>query len=210
MRLIFLSVSVISILAFLIVMACEGISGDWCSLISENSLILGSGAIHLTLLSLGLFFLWKKDLRSMLDSLGFPGEPKKVLLYTVASLIAIFSVLLIVGVLSLYFGFNDQEKVSEKINTLPIFVLAFAVFGAPITEELFFRGFLAGRFGVVISSLLFGFMHLAYGSTVEVIGAFLIGIVLALTFRLSKSITPCILAHMGYNTLAIIVMVLFT
>lgn len=210
MRRIFLFVAVISILSFLTVMACETITGDWCSFISDNSLYFGSGAIHLTLLSLALFFLWKRDLRSMLDSLGFPGEPKKVLLYTVASLIAIFSVLLVVSLAALYLGFNDQDKVADKINTLPLFVLAFAAFGAPVTEELFFRGFLTSRLGVFGSSVLFGAMHLAYGSTVEIIGAFLIGIVLALTFRLSKSITPCILAHMGYNVLAIIVMVLFT
>ncbi|MEW6749341.1 MAG: type II CAAX endopeptidase family protein [Candidatus Micrarchaeota archaeon] len=209
MRPLLLFVAALSILSYLIVVSCGLVPGTICSFITDNALYIGSAAIHLALLSLAIFFLWKTDLRSMLGSLGFPGEPKKVILFTILCLAGIFAVLFVLTMGALYLGVNDQGKVVDKINGLPFYVLAFAAFGAPITEELFFRGFLTSRFGVIGSSLLFGAMHLAYGSVVELAGAFLLGIVLALTFRLSKSITPCILAHMAYNTLAITVMLVF-
>lgn len=143
-------------------------------------------------------------------SMGFPGNLKGTVLYTIICLVAIFVALFVLGVASLVFGFNDQHKVSEKIAGLPPIILALAVLGAPVSEELFFRGLLTSRFGILASSVAFGLMHFAYGSFIEVIGAFLIGIILAAIFRLSGSITPCILAHMAYNALAITVMRVLT
>jgi hypothetical protein len=209
MKRLFLLISILSILTFFSVLVCGSAEG-MCSVISEHSFYIGSASLHLAMISLAFFFLWKKDLRSMLESIGFPGDIKKNLIYSAITLVSIFAVLLILGMVSLFLGFNDQQKVSEKITSLPFAVLLFAAFGAPISEELFFRGFLTSRVGVLASSLLFGAMHLAYGSTVEILGAFLIGIILALAFKLSKSITPCIVAHMAYNAMAITVMVLFT
>jgi membrane protease YdiL (CAAX protease family) len=210
MKRLFLVLSIFSAFSFVTVLACQLSSAAACSPLNEYATYAGSAAIHLGLLSLAMFFLWKEDLRSTLAPLGFPGSLKSVAIYTVLCLIAIFIALFALGVISLAFGFNDQQKVSEKITGLPIFILVFAALGAPITEELFFRGFLTSRFGIVVSSVVFGLMHFAYGSTIEVIGAFLIGLILAATFKLSKSIAPCILAHMAYNALAIVVMRLFT
>jgi membrane protease YdiL (CAAX protease family) len=56
---------------------------------------------------------------------------------------------------------------------------------------------------VIFSAFVFGLLHFAYGSIVEVIGALLIGVVLGATFKITRNITPCILAHMVYNILAI-------
>jgi membrane protease YdiL (CAAX protease family) len=207
MRRIFFSIFLFSILLFITVTACQALGGvGICQAVSDNSLYLGSGAIHLGLLSLAFFFLWKKDLKTTLQSIGFPGEPVKVVVFSVLCLMAIFLLLFTLAFASLLLGFNDQQKVTEKISDLPLLVLLFAAVGAPITEELFFRGYLTGRIGIVASSAVFGLMHLAYGSVVEIVGAFVIGLVLASTMKLSKSVTPCILAHMAYNTLAIIVM----
>ena len=209
MKRLFLSIALISLLVFFAVLFCAGGEGI-CSVLSENSLYIGSASMHLVILFSALFFLWRKDLKTLLRDLDFPGDIKKNLLYSAMTLVSIFAVLFILAMVSMYLGFNDQQKVSEKITGLPMVVLLFAAFGAPITEELFFRGFLAGRVGILASSLLFGVMHLAYGSMVEVLGAFLIGVVLASAFKLSKSITPCLVAHITYNVMAITVMVLFT
>ncbi|MFH0738076.1 MAG: type II CAAX endopeptidase family protein [Candidatus Micrarchaeota archaeon] len=209
MRRIFLFLSISSILLFASVTACGFFGWGSCAFLTDNALYLGSGAIHFGLISLALFFLWKGDIKSTMEPLGFPGKPLHVILFSVATLAAIFVVLLVLGIASMLLGFNDQQNVTDKIADLPLIVLIFAALGAPITEELFFRGFLTDKFGIIGSSLLFGMMHVAYGSLVEVIGAFLIGVVLAIAFKMSKSITPCILAHMAYNALAITVMVMF-
>ena len=78
----------------------------------------------------------------------------------------------------------------------------------PITEEVFFRGFvfsgLIPRFGVgkamVLSALVFSAFHLSLGVLVPV---FLTGLLLALLYRKTESIWPCVLAHAGQNGLAV-------
>jgi hypothetical protein len=151
-----------------------------------------------------MFFLWKDDFRSTLESVGFPGSLKWAVVNSAAILVSIFVALFILGYVSLLLGFNDQEKIAEKVGGLPFPILIFAALVAPISEELFFRGLLTPRIGVVFSSLAFGLSHLAYGSTVEVAGTVVVGIILGFAFRMSKSVTPCILAHMAYNSLAVL------
>lgn len=170
----------------------------------------GSGSIHLGLFSLAMFFLWEKDIGTTLRSIGMPGKVRDNAFYTFMTLSAIFLVLFCLGVAAILLNFNDQAKVSEKINALPLAVLLFAVIGAPLTEELFFRAFLVPRAGVVLSAIIFGLMHFAYGSVVEVLGAVAIGLVLGASFRFTKSATPCMLAHMIYNAISITVITLLS
>ncbi len=66
-------------------------------------------------------------------------------------------------------------------------------------EEVFFRGFLAKHAGALVSSVLFALAHFAYGSVVEVAGAFALGLVLAAAFGQNKNLVPNILAHFFYN-----------
>jgi membrane protease YdiL (CAAX protease family) len=170
---------------------------------------LYDGALHLGIFSLAMYFLWQKDLPTTLNSLGFPGGLKNNVLYTIGGLLAIFLLVFALSMAALVLGFNDQAKVTQKIAGLPLYVLAMAVIFAPISEELLFRALLVPRVGIVLSSLIFGSLHLAYGSVVEVVGVALVGIILALAFRFSKSITPCILIHMIYNFLSIAAMRFF-
>ncbi|MEW6722738.1 MAG: type II CAAX endopeptidase family protein [Candidatus Micrarchaeota archaeon] len=222
MKRIFLFSSLAGIFLFLIVLLCQF---PQCKPITDLSLYLGSAAIHVTILSLAMFFLWKGDLKSTLASVGFPGTLKGAILYTAACLMAIFAMLFVLGAIAIAAGVNDQQKITDKIAGLPLIVLLFAAIGAPITEELFFRGFLVtaserhllslpkplpALAAIVLSSVVFGLVHLSYGSIVEVIGTFSVGLILGATFRLSKSVTPCILAHMAYNSLALIVMTMFS
>jgi membrane protease YdiL (CAAX protease family) len=167
---------------------------------------LYDGALHLGMLSFAMYFLWQKDLKSTLQAMGFPGSLKSNVLYTIGGLLAVFLLVFALSVAALLLGFNDQAKVTQKIAGLPFYVLAMAVLFAPISEELLFRALLVPRIGVVLSSLVFGSLHLAYGSVVEVVGVAMVGMVLALVFRFSKSITPCILIHLIYNFLSIVAM----
>jgi membrane protease YdiL (CAAX protease family) len=210
MRRIFLAFSIFSILLFLATFGCQIIGTGACSFLSDNAIYIGSGAIHLGLLSIAMLFLWKGDLRSTLEGIGFPGKLKTVIGYTAGTLFSMFVLLFILGLVAVFWGFNDQEKVSDKITGLPLPILLFAALVAPVTEELFFRGLLTPRIGVVFSSVVFGILHFSYGSNIEVLGTFAVGLVLGTSFKLSKSITPCILSHMAYNMLAIIVMKVLT
>jgi len=167
---------------------------------------LYEGSIHLAIFSLAMYLLWKKDLRTTLGSIGLPGDIKRTALFTVAGLAVIFSLLIVLGLISLAAGFNDQAKIAEKVSDLPLYLLLLAIVLAPITEELLFRAALVPRIGIVLSSLVFGLLHLAYGSVLEVVGVFFVGIILAGIYRMSKSITPCIIIHFIYNLLSIMMM----
>lgn len=209
MKRLFLLLSLAAAFSLSAVLFCQASEQGACSFISDNSVYFGSGAIQIGIFSVAMFFLWRGGLRETMDSVGFPGELKSVAFYTFISLSAITLVLTILSAAALLMDFDDQEKVLEKVVGLPIIILLLAAFAAPVFEELFFRALLVPRLGVLGSSLIFGLVHFTYGSTAEILGAFAIGIVLAATYRMSKSITPCILAHVLYNAMAIAFMRLF-
>lgn len=207
MKRLFLALALLSIFFFIATLSCMSIPAmPFCSILISNSLIIGSGAIQIGLLSIALLFLWDKDLKSMLMKLGFPGKLSTTVIYSVAGFIAMFALLILVGIAAMGFGFDDQYKISEKVGSLPWYLLVFAVLFAPICEELFFRGLLVPRFGVIGPAILFGLSHLAYGSVMEIVGVFAIGLVLGTIFKMSKSITPCIVVHLLYNFVSISVM----
>lgn len=211
MRLYFLFFGLLSLFALFLVLSCGSFRGiPLCPAVLDNALVIGSGAIHGVLLCTALFFLWNPDWKALLCRLGLPGKPLEAALYTIGALIAIFAALFTMSLIMFFAGINDQEKVAEKIGGLPLYILAFAVILAPLSEELFFRGLLVPRLGILGSSALFSLSHITYGSVVEVAGVFLVGIILGYVFRRSGSIAPCILSHMLYNGISITVMRLLT
>lgn len=127
---------------------------------------------------------------------------------TLAILFAMLAVSFVIVSIANTAGVNDLQRVGEAIGEtlqtsllLMLYLLTVRVF----TEELFFRGFLVGRIGVFGSSLVFGLAHVFFGSVVEVIGAFALGLVLAIFFQKNKNIFPNIAAHFLYNILALVI-----
>ena len=74
---------------------------------------------------------------------------------------------------------------------------------APISEEIALRGIVYTRVekttnpavAIVVSSLLFGLMHIMVGGIVLVIGAILMGIVFGLIYYKTNSLFICFIAH---------------
>ena len=96
----------------------------------------------------------------------------------------------------------------------------FKVPGAPVVEEIFFRGALAGAFarrfgtGVAIaaSAVLFGAAHLSGMGAGNIINAAIItglGVVLAVARFRTGTLTVSIVAHAVVNTTAVLVFQLF-
>jgi membrane protease YdiL (CAAX protease family) len=212
MRRLFLAFALLSIFLFTTTLSCTNIKQfsetSFCFALLPWYVVVGSGSIHLGLISVALFFLWDKDLWTTLKGIGFPGDIVKSVIFTIIGLISIVALLLILGIAAIYLGFNDQQKIMDKISGLPWYILVFAVLMAPISEELFFRAFLVPRFGVIAPAALFGLSHLAYGSVVEVVGVLAVGLILGYIYKATKSITPCLAAHMIYNLFSISVMLL--
>ena len=96
---------------------------------------------------------------------------------------------------------------ADAPNTLQtnLVVALSVVVVAPIVEELLFRGFILGRLGakygfgraIIISSLIFGLLH------VDVLGAFLFGVVVSLVRLKYDSLIAPTLIHISNNAIAV-------
>lgn len=114
--------------------------------------------------------------------------------------------------LSNYFPFikNSLESLIEHnsiFNGGPILAFISVVILAPIVEELIFRGIIfnevakykGGAFPVIISALLFG---LAHGEPVQIVYAFIGGLVLGFVYSKTHSLPIVMFLHMLNNLLA--------
>jgi len=144
----------------------------------------------------------KKKIFSIAEELGFRKENwKETLKKTAILFVLLLYTAFIVGSILAITGANDTHLVGEKVQELLLSPLAVAyiLVVRVSAEEIFFRGFLTPKIGVLWSSVLFAVAHYSYGSIAEIIGAFLLGILLAAYFQRSKSLLPNILAHILYN-----------
>ncbi len=163
--------------------------------------------VHSSFLAAALFLLWDENggLGGFLKKIGVPpANWLQAAAYSVMGLAAIISLMLVLSILLSYINYADNEKVFEKLGEVPLWILPFAVIVAPFTEEMLFRGALVPQIGIIGSSVLFGALHVFYGSVMEVVGTMLVGIVLAFVFKRTGSVVPCIFAHFVFNLLTIV------
>lgn len=121
-------------------------------------------------------------------------------------------------------GVDDVEQVSfaDQPNVVATIALALAVsVGAPVVEELFFRGLLFGTLlartrvwvAVVVQAVAFTIVHLAVptGAAAAVIAAGIlpVGVLLGVV-RLRRSMTEAILVHGFFNASAVALLLLTT
>lgn len=113
---------------------------------------------------------------------------------------------------------DDGIYGDEAITTVTWIVLALVVcIGAPLVEELFFRGLVQTRLvdrygafvGIVVTSVMFGAAHLigwvgpvTFVFATAITGA---GLVLGILRHLTGRLGPSILAHVFFNTQALVV-----
>lgn len=123
--------------------------------------------------------------------------------------ISVFVVSFIMGILG---NAGVQPDVSDLAPISTFATVAYSLFysciGAPVTEELLFRGFCLKnlsrvnlRFGIIASSLLFALMH---GNFYQFPLALVIGIILAQMTVKSGNIWPAIVTHIIVNSVSTI------
>ncbi|MFH1752375.1 MAG: CPBP family intramembrane glutamic endopeptidase [archaeon] len=143
---------------------------------------------------------YKKNAVKVFFELGFKKIPLKDLIVKgFFILVLMFVVSFALNILFFIIGYNDLALVTETITSFPIIIIVYLFTFKILAEEIFFRGFLVKRIGIIASSVIFGSMHLFYGSIVEVVGATILGIILAYHFKKYNSIYPVLLAHFLYN-----------
>ena len=102
----------------------------------------------------------------------------------------------------------DEDVIYDHVYLVALTGLL-AVIVAPLTEEIFYRGFLVGgiahRWGIpvalVASSVLFAAVHIDVGSLIPFA---LIGVIFALVYLRSGNLFSAVLAHFLFNVIAFV------
>jgi len=173
-----------------------------------------SGSIIINLLLLLAPLAWlaleRKNLSESLSILGLNRMPAIKLVSDCAWLLIVSMLLTaLVGVVFSHFGFADEGKVAEVIKKQGAVALFLAVTAGPFAEELFFRGLLSKKYGIIASSVAFGLAHYFYGSATEIAGAVAIGLLFAWYVRRTGNLVAPVFAHCTYNALSMAVILFF-
>lgn len=167
-----------------------------------------TGVFSLTMLAGPLWWLGRQG-KNTGRALGELGITRKNLvpniLLGIPLTVAIFVMLLLLLQAYLALGIADSEKVAGIVKDAPFFIVVLAVVVNPFTEEIFFRGFLVPRIGVLPAAAVFSLSHFAYGSVAEVVSVFFIGILFGIVYMRRHSLWPAIVSHIIINSAAIYV-----
>jgi len=136
-----------------------------------------------------------------------------------ATFVSMYVVVIVYGVAIDALGFDflepDQQVPDEFYDSdVALAILGIAiVFGAPITEEIFFRGFLFGGTrpltGALLAALITGFIFsLAHYNPGLILPFTAVGAMLALSYHRSGSLFVPIGAHFLFNLVSFAVLVL--
>lgn len=100
---------------------------------------------------------------------------------------------------------QELEETSDEMTAeLGTFWGALAIgLGAALGEELLFRGSLQPRYGIIFTALIFSVLHVQYHPALIFTSVLPAGIVLGLE-RKYLNTTACMITHMLYNTIAVL------
>lgn len=160
---------------------------------------------QMTGILLMVFYLWKAGYISREKVTWSAVSP----FYLGLSIISLLSCSWLVSVLISHMKWlpNIMEQTFDILQSGWGGILAIAVVG-PILEELLFRGAITKALlrqyspakAIFISALVFGIFHI---NPVQIVPAFLIGILLAWVYYKTASLIPCILMHILNNSISV-------
>lgn len=114
---------------------------------------------------------------------------------------------------------TNQMLVEDLFTQIPIVMTLTTAIGAPIIEEYIFRGLLMASFphqdrrawqvlSVVVSSILFGFVHTGFSDILSLPFYALMGTVFAVAYAVTKDLRYPIALHAINNTLSTIMILM--
>lgn len=179
-------------------------------------MIASSFVAHLITLAICWIAVTRIRSRPFWARLGWNWGGKNFGYWLIASLVIIYVVLGLDQVLVKFVPqsdtpFNQVLRTSEKVR---LAVAAMAVLTAPLVEELVYRGVLFSglrrRFSmwttIAIVTLIFAGVHIPQytGAWASLIGLTLLSFILTTIRGLTKSVLPCVIVHLLYNTVGAI------
>ena len=199
------------IIFMLVLFALSIIAAALYSLKIEGNLIaLGSVATEFSFLLSVLVYMSTYKGMSRNEIISALGIGKgRLSLRNVGLGIAIFMIMLmlsyVVGIVSTVTNTKISTNTQLILASEPLWFYVFMFTLTPFCEEILFRGLMVPRIGIVISAILFGLGHANYGSTfgIDIIAAFIFGVIAGWAFKRTKSLYPSMIAHGLVNLLAV-------
>jgi membrane protease YdiL (CAAX protease family) len=188
--------------------------------------IMGLSRINGTTLFISRMFYWiglaglcwySKNVEKQ-NVLIWEDRPYKASTY-IAFIVVLFVILFAgVAIIQILYSFTHLNKTSSRLVELAdIFrrnksLLIFTALTAGVTEEIIFRGYLQPRLekifrnpyaAILISSFLFGLIHFGYGTVINMIVPFFIGLVFACFYWKYRNIKLLIIFHFLWDLLSL-------
>lgn len=91
--------------------------------------------------------------------------------------------------------------------SLPLWKKILIVLSAMSIEEMFFRGWLQKRIGLIASTTLFALAHSGLGQPFLLIGVAIISLIIGFTFYRTKNLIPGIIAHGVFDAVQLFVVI---
>ena len=165
----------------------------------------------LLLIPIAVIFLWRKV---SWTELGLRRFENKTLALGCGLLIAAYFVVMINNLIMTALGVMTQaDVIAELLGELesPLLFAFVTAFVAPLTEEIFFRGFLfkgfRQRYGWVNAMLLSSFIFaLFHGQVATLIPTFLLGALFAYMYQRTESVFPGMILHFAVNAMGAMVL----
>ncbi|PZP40798.1 MAG: hypothetical protein DI598_19070 [Pseudopedobacter saltans] len=136
-------------------------------------------------------------------------------------ILATMSIFLIVfigsGVMILVSKSIQKKQISDSLQTMKTMFIKYPSLGlltavtAGVTEEFFFRGYLQNRLtllsnkyvGIIVSAILFGLLHYNYGTLIQVLFPFWLGIVFSIFYDRYRNIYLLVFIHFLWDAIVL-------
>ncbi len=154
------------------------------------------------------FLLWSDKKYSFLYYLV------SIILIMLAMVFAMLITSLIVKLCGFNIASNKLNEVAQILHSNKL-LLVFTALTAGITEELIFRGYLLSRLqtlfankylSIIISAILFGIVHISFGTIHQIIGPIFIGLILAFHYQKYRNIKILIITHFLWDLVTIMLL----
>ena len=106
----------------------------------------------------------------------------------------------------------NQEAIESALAATPFLMIITVIFLGPIVEEIIFRLVLMNLFNwkpvfnIIISSFVFGLIHVLVGGWIHIIPYFLMGLVFGYFYLKNNNIWHVTILHILHNSLTVLLM----
>ncbi|HVM45002.1 MAG TPA: type II CAAX endopeptidase family protein [Candidatus Thermoplasmatota archaeon] len=130
----------------------------------------------------------------------------RALLVGFASALAVLVVIAVISaaIEGLEVDVPENERALEIARSVTVLGAIGIAVGASVSEEVFFRGFLQPRIGLLGQAVLFSLAHLTYLNVLQVVVTFVLALLFGIIYRSTGNLLAPMAAHFLFNLLMLL------